>query len=49
MTDDIFWQMFRDTGDPMSYLMFKASKSEKEKALNDTNATAGEDSPKAVG
>lgn len=41
MTDDIFWQLFKDTGDPMSYLMYKASDSGKNPPADDTKRTLG--------
>lgn len=28
MSDDILWQVFADTGDPMSWLMYRASEKE---------------------
>lgn len=29
MSDEILWQMFADTGDPMSWLMYRASEKNK--------------------
>ncbi len=34
MSDEILWQVFADTGDPMSWLMYRAS----EKRMNNTAA-----------
>ena len=31
MSDDILWQVFAETGDPMSWLMYRASERQKNK------------------
>ena len=36
MSDEILWQIFADTGDPMSWLMYRASEK------NKSNKPAGE-------
>ncbi len=35
MTDDTFWMMFADTGDPMSWLMYRAAEKKPEKSADD--------------
>ncbi len=39
MNDDILWQVFADTGDPMSWLMYRASERGKK------NKRSAEDAP----
>ncbi len=38
MSDEILWQVFADTGEPISWLMYRASKRRKknEKSAEDT-------------
>ncbi len=31
MSDDVLWQIFAETGDPMSWLMYRASEKQKQK------------------
>lgn len=37
MRDEILWQVFADTGDPMSWLMYRASEKGR---INETSAEA---------
>lgn len=43
MSDDILWQIFAETGDPMSWLMHRASEKQREKQENKT--TSAEECP----
>lgn len=44
MSDDILWQIFADTGDPVSWLFYRANHIDKK------NETPGaEDEPQALG
>ncbi len=43
MSDDILWQVFAETGDPMSWLMYRASEKQKQNKVSAEAAPSPED------
>lgn len=40
MKDDLFWQLFTDTGDPLGYLYYRAARSALAQTTNEPAADA---------
>ncbi len=45
MTNDDFWQIFTDTGDPMGWLLYRAADKKAPRASDDDNRAEGNPTP----